>query len=247
MNILLSNDDGLYSEGIIELAKAFSKKHNVLIVAPDGNRSATSHSLSIFKNIKVTKKVIDEISGVDCFAMSGTPADCVKFAHHELSKIFPIDAVVAGINKGHNLGSDILYSGTVSVAFEGASLGYKSMAFSCTSHDHGDYKEIAKVCVELFDKLFPYTDTKHIWNVNVPPISIKDIKGVKYTPLGKQVYSDNYQKISDDEYILVGEMIDDGANSIDCDIKWSVNGYITVTPLICDKTDIKTLETVKNL
>lgn len=244
MNILISNDDGYKSEGIIALANELSKKHNVLVVAPDGNRSATSHSLSIFKNLKVIKLTDTKLP---TFVVSGTPADCVKFAHHELMKEFPVDLVVAGINKGHNLGTDILYSGTVSIAFEGAALGYKAMAFSCTSHDEGDYNELAKISAQLIEKLYPYCNEKFIFNVNIPALSDNQIKGVKYTPLGKQVYSDNYKKISENEYILVGEMLDTEDNVDDCDVEWSHKGYITITPLLYDKTDYNTIEKVKKL
>lgn len=243
MNILLGNDDGAESEGIKKLAEVLSKKHNVMIVAPDGNRSAASHSLSIFKNLKIIKTD----SEITTYTVSGTPADCIKFAHHELSKEFPIDLVVSGINKGHNLGTDVLYSGTVSAAFEGAALGYKSMAFSCTSHTEGDYDFLAEVAAELIEKLYDFCDKKYIWNVNIPPLKPGEIKGVKYTPLGRAVYSDNYKKISDNEYILVGEMQASDLNPEDCDVEWSRKGYITVTPLIYDKTDYFTLEKVKNL
>lgn len=243
MNILLGNDDGFDSVGIKALAEKLNEKHNVLIAAPDGNRSATSHSLSIFKNLTVNKKDSD----IPTYVLSGTPADCIKFAHHELLADFPIDLVISGINKGHNLGTDVLYSGTVSAAFEGAALGYKSMAFSCTSHDGGDYKVLAEIASELVDKLYPLSKPEFIWNINMPPLGKSEIKGVKYTPLGKSVYSDNYKKISENEYVLVGEMLDFELNPEDCDVEWSRKGYITVTPLLYDKTDYSVLKTVKNL
>ena len=233
MNILLCNDDGYESDGITEFAKALSKKHNVILIAPETNRSAVSHSLSIFKNISVR-----EIAGgcVKTYAVSGTPADCVKFAHHRLMCDFSVDLVVAGINKGHNLGTDILYSGTVSAAFEGAALGYKAMAFSYVEHDGGDMKACAEIAVGILEKLYPVASAEYIWNVNIPPLNGGTVKGVKMTPLGKQIYSDNFQKVSEKEYILVGEMLVHDENGENCDVELSRKGYVTVTPLLYDKT-----------
>ena len=203
------------------------------MVAPETNRSAVSHSLSIFKNISVR-----EIAGgcVKTYAVSGTPADCVKFAHHRLMCDFSVDLVVAGINKGHNLGTDILYSGTVSAAFEGAALGYKAMAFSYVEHDGGDMKACAAIAVGILEKLYPVASAEYIWNVNIPPLNGGTVKGVKMTPLGKQIYSDNFQKVSEKEYILVGEMLVHDENGENCDVELSRKGYVTVTPLLYDKT-----------
>ena len=130
MNILISNDDGIKSRGIIELAKRLSDKHNVLVVAPDGNRSASSHSLTITNSIKVKQNF--EFKGCTAYQISGSPADCVKVAKL-MFKDFNADIVVAGINKGHNIGSDILYSGTVAIACEASFFGNIAFAFSAYS------------------------------------------------------------------------------------------------------------------
>ncbi len=244
MNILLCNDDGYLSDGIREFAGALSENHNVVLIAPENNRSAVSHSLTIFKDI-----VVKKIGGTkyEIYSVSGTPADCVKFAHHNLFRDFPIDLVVAGINKGHNLGTDILYSGTVSAAFEGAALGYKAMAFSYVGHSGGDMKKCAKIACELLEKLYPVTQCEYIWNINIPVLENGGVKGVKMAPLGKQIYSDNFKKVNEDTFVLVGEMLVHEENDENCDVELSRKGYVTVTPLLYDKTAYSVLKRFENM
>ena len=127
MKILISNDDGINSKGLIAIAEKLSKNNEVLVVAPDGNRSAISHSLTIGRPIKINKVYISD--NFTSYAISGTPADCVKMANI-LMPDFKADIVVAGINKGHNIGSDILYSGTVAIACEASFFNNISFALS---------------------------------------------------------------------------------------------------------------------
>ena len=131
MNVLVVNDDGILSEGIKALADFLSEEHNVIVVAPDGNRSAFSHSLSIYKD--TIFKEIDFSDKYRTFITSGTPADCVKFAVHKFSDI-KFDLICSGINKGHNLGSDTVYSGTISACLEGNFFKIKGIALSNYLH-----------------------------------------------------------------------------------------------------------------
>ena len=154
MRILVANDDGIESEGIKTLAKVLSKRHKVTIVAPDGNRSAFSHSLTISKNLIFKEvKVSDDF---DAYTVSGTPADCVKFALHYFTDE-KFDMVCSGINMGNNLGSDIMYSGTVAAAVEANFLGLKSIAFSNTGRKDFDFSANAAVIEKISDVvLFEY-------------------------------------------------------------------------------------------
>ena len=128
MRILVTNDDGIQSEGVKTLAELLSKKgHKVTVVAPDGNRSAFSHSLSIYKTLTFLRQNISE--NFEAYSLSGTPADCVKFAVHYFENK-PFDFVCSGINGGNNLGSDTCYSGTVAAGLEANFFGIKSIAFS---------------------------------------------------------------------------------------------------------------------
>jgi 5'-nucleotidase len=156
MKILVVNDDGIMSEGIKALADFLSISHDVTVVAPDGNRSAFSHSLSIYKDIVVKEiKITDKYR---TFSMSGTPADCVKFAMHHFEEKF--DLVCSGINKGHNLGSDTVYSGTISACLEGNFFGVKGIAFSNYAHKDCDFNANIKTLSNIFDNLISICFTR---------------------------------------------------------------------------------------
>jgi 5'-nucleotidase len=244
MNIFISNDDGIESNGLKELAERLAKKHNVLVVAPDGNRSALSHSLSIRDTLKL--KEYYGIQGCKAYSLSGTPADCVKFSKLHFAD-FKSSVVVAGINKGHNIGSDILYSGTVGIACEGAFFGDISFAFSVHSLGESDFNYYAKYAEKIFDSLIPLSKPGDIWNINFPPAELGEIKGIKVTPLGKQLYTDKYVLVGNNEYRLTGEIIEHDDNDKDCDIEWSKKGYVTITPILFNKTDYTRILEVKNL
>ncbi len=243
MNILISNDDGINSEGLKALVDKFALKHNVLVVAPDGNRTASSHSLSIGKKIKL--KNVDKLKNCLAYSLSGTPADCVKFAKLHFNYFNP-DVVLAGINSAHNLGSDILYSGTVSLACEAAFFGNVAFAFSAFSFDICDLPSFADYALQIVEKLLPLSSSGEVWNVNFPNINFDLIKGVKITPLGKQLYTDRYVNVGKDEYKLVGELIDHNQNEPDCDIEWIKKGYVTITPILLNKTDNNKIEKIKD-
>ncbi len=244
MKILICNDDGIESKGLKALAEKFSVDNEVLVIAPDGNRTASSHALSIGKKLKLNK--IDNYKNCLAYSLSGTPADCVKFARLYFKDFIP-DLVLSGINKGHNLGSDVMYSGTVSIASEAAFFGNISFAFSAYSLGDSNFDKYADYAVEIVKKLFYCSKPGDIWNVNFPNDVNLEIKGVKITSLGKQIYTDRYEKVSDEEYILVGELVDHDKNHDDCDIEWIKKGFITVTPLLLDKTNYKKIDEVKNL
>lgn len=243
MRFLISNDDGIESNGIKAIAEKLSLDNEVMVVAPDGNRSASSHSISISKSVKL--KEYFGIKNCKSYALSGTPVDCIKFAKLHFKNFNP-DVVIAGINKGHNLGTDILYSGTVSIACESAFFGNVAFAFSAFSLGESDFSLYADYAVKIIEKLLPLSIPGDIWNVNFPDVD-KDIKGVRITKLGKQLYTDEYKKVSADEYVLVGELIEHDENDCYCDIELIKQGYITVTPISFDRTDFDKINKVKNL
>ncbi len=236
MNIVLSNDDGINSNGLICLAKRLSIKNNLLIIAPDSNRSASAHSMTVEKPINIRK--LNLIKGVDSYAISGTPVDCVKMSKL-LFPDFKADIVIAGINKGHNLGSDILYSGTLAIACEAAFFNNISFAFSSFNLGESDFELFSIYAEKLIDMLYPISKQGDIWNINFP--NTTNLKGIKFTQLGKQIYSDRYELIENDTYKLVGELLSHDQNSCDCDVEWIKKGYITVTPIVFNKTDFNRL------
>ncbi len=242
MKILICNDDGIESKGLYALVEKLSTKNDVLVVAPDKNCSAVSHSLTIREPIFANK--VNYLNGVTAYSICGTPVDCVKFAKLVLKDFVP-DLVVAGINKGHNLGSDILYSGTVSIAYEAAFFGHKAFAFSAFSHNDGDFTLYAEYAQKIIDVLYPITKPKDIWNVNFPDFSQK-INGVKFAVLGSQVYTDFYVQ-NENGYSLVGKEGDKFDNAKNSDVQLISKGYVTVTPLIYDKTNFSKLNQLKNI
>ena len=241
MKILISNDDGIESLGIIALAKELSTTNDVLIVAPDGNRSSCGHSISPFKKIKLNK--IDKYS-FKAYSLSGTPVDCIKFAKLQLTDFNP-DIIVSGINKGHNIGTDTNYSGTLAIACEGAFFGSISFAFSAFDLGESDFDLLSKYAVKIINDLLKISVAGDVWNINFPP-KYKEIKGIKFTPLGTQMYSDRYEKVGEDEYMLVGELIDCD-NEENCDVEWQKKGYITITPISYDRTDKNKLKSIENV
>lgn len=243
MNIIICNDDGVNCKGLIALAERLSKKHNVLVVAPDGNRSASSHSITISGSIKLNK--VKEEHNLKIYSISGTPVDCLKFAKLFFSD-FNADIVLSGINKGHNIGTDVLYSGTLSIAIDASFFGNIAFAFSAYSLSESDFDSIAIHCENLINYLLPQSKKGDIWNINFPDINPSDFKGCKITPLGKHLYSDRYEKIGNNEYKLVGEIIDHNENVEDCDVEWIKKGYITITPILLNKTNYKKIESIKN-
>jgi 5'-nucleotidase len=178
VKILVSNDDGVYAEGIKALADAMRELGEVVVVAPDRNRSGASNSLTLDRPLRV-KRIGDEI-----YSVEGTPTDCVHLAMTGLLDTLP-DIVVSGINAGGNLGDDILYSGTVAAATEGRYLGLPALAFSLASDAQTHYATAAKVAQRLVTGLRPNTlPARSILNINVPDIPFEELGGFEVTRLG---------------------------------------------------------------
>ncbi len=240
--ILVSNDDGIYSDGILTLAKALKQIARVVVVAPDRERSAVSHSLTLQRPLRI------ERVRPGYYAVDGTPTDCVNLAINKFLKEKP-SLVVSGINKGGNLGDDITYSGTVSAAIEGTLLGVPSFAVSLVSRDDFKFKVAAKVAVALAKEILTKGLPKDtLLNVNVPNVDEKDIKGVKLTKQGKRIYSDAVIEKVDPRgkkyYWIAGEEI--GYERIrGSDILAVKNNYISITPLHLDLTNYKSLRELK--
>lgn len=234
--ILVSNDDGIYSNGIKALAEVASEFGEVVIVAPDRQQSAVGHAITIETPLRAQKiKIADRFEG---FAINGTPADCVKLAHDQLLEVKP-DLVLSGINHGSNAGINILYSGTVSAATEGTVLGYPSIAVSCTDYDNeadlSACKEAARKVIELVLKNgLPKGVTM---NVNAPS---GPYNGIKWARMADSRYVEEYEGRKDPfnrpYYWLTGkfELLDDGS---DADIHILNEGFAAVTPIQYDLTD----------
>ena len=249
MNILITNDDGIYADGIIELAKAISKIANVYVVAPESQKSATGHAITIHNPIMVHK--IDMGENIKSYAISGTPADCVKVGIEGLFKDINIDLVLSGINNGSNLGTDVIYSGTVSAALEGFILNKPSIAISYDEVNvkREIYKDASKYVVNLIENIKDKLDLLNdcILNVNIPNTKIK---GSKITKLGQRNYDNAMvEKINPfgQKYYWIGGKLMELDQDEDSDIACVKDGYISSTPINIEMTNLRKFELLKDI
>ncbi len=243
MNILICNDDGIFSEGIKHLATILKYSHAITVYAPMGNRSGFSRSMSFHKEVEV--KRVDAIDGVECYSVSGTPSDCVKFAvtMHETK----FDLVISGINSGPNLGSDIFYSGTVNACFEASAEGIPSIAFSNVALNNFKFDETSKIIDKIFNNLVSIANKDYVLNVNIPNVNLSEIKGVVLCSVGERKYTDGYIKTAENVYKLIGEPIPPTEDDTGTDVYYSNKNYVTVTPLNHKITDFKALKLLEDI
>ena len=245
-NILVTNDDGIFAPGIYALWEAMQEIGNTTVVAPDTEKSAVGHAITITDPIRVEQ--IQRKNGFEGFAVKGTPADCVKIAGRSLMKT-PPDIVISGINSGANVGSNIIYSGTVSAATEGTIIGIPSIAISLNSIKGGDMTASQKVAKTVVKKVLKNgLPTGVLLNVNVPNVEEEVIKGYRITKQGKLVFKDRFEKREDPRgkfyYWMKGEIIND-TNS-DTDGFAIQNDYISITPIHYQLTKDSFLNTLKS-
>jgi 5'-nucleotidase len=240
--ILITNDDGIYSEGVRLLARRLGELAEVVVVAPDREQSATGHSLTLTRPLRMQK--LEE----GWFAVDGTPTDCVNLAVLWLLKERPPDLIVSGINFGLNVGDDVTYSGTVSATFEGSLLGVPSIAFSQEIAEGFSFERAAALSGRFVESLLSEADLPRdlILNVNFPA---NGARGVRFTRLGKRVYRQSVTENVDPRgrkyYWIAGtpEWQEDRGT----DHEAVQSGWISVTPLHLDLTDYRGLEAYSGL
>jgi len=246
MRILLSNDDGIYSPGLKALMKAVDDLGEVWVVAPDIEQSGVSHAFSLTGPLRVEQAKLDGCER--CYAVRGTPVDTVKLALREILPELP-DTVISGINRGENSGVNILYSGTVSGAMEGAILGIPSIAVSVASYLNPVYDLAAeftrKICPLVMDARLPIGT---LVNINVPGVEADEIKGVKITHQAESHYEEEIEKRLDprlQEYYWIGGYNVLNHNGAGSDMEAVREGYISVTPIRVDQTDREFMQVMK--
>ncbi len=248
LKILLTNDDGIYANGLYCLYNELKKDHEIHIVAPYSEMSAVGHAITLNSPLRIQEIYRDgKFYG---YAVTGTPADCVKIAVQELMKDDPPDIVLSGINLGANVGIDVLYSGTVSAATEGAYLGIKSAAISLATRKDPDFSFASRFSRQIIRFLLENNlDRGVALNVNVPAVPEEMIKGVVFTRQAITKYREYFEKRIDPRgnvyYWLAGEIILEENGRMDTDIIALQNNMITITPISCDMTSNKTLERLK--
>ncbi|GAB4184900.1 MAG: 5'/3'-nucleotidase SurE [Calditrichia bacterium] len=245
--ILITNDDGIYAEGIYHLREAMKKVGDVVVVAPDSEKSAVGHAITISDPLRVIE--VERNGEFFGYGVNGTPADCVKLAVKAILNKKP-DLVVSGINRGPNTGINAIYSGTVSAATEACFMGIPSFAISMTSYEKVDLsfsKKIAEKFARLvLDNGLPPQTTL---NINIPPGDESTIKGILITRQGQGVFEEMFDKRIDPNnrvyYWLTGKkIILESENDVD-DIAVR-NDFVAVTPLQFDLTNYDFLKKMKN-
>ncbi len=241
--ILLSNDDGIRSEGLRALYEALSEFAQVVVVAPDRERSAVGRALTLHRPLRCEK------IGENWYAVDGTPTSCVYIGIHAIMKGKKPDMVIGGINRGPNLGEDITYSGTVSVAMEGALLGLPSVAFSLATFKDFKWKDAAEWASRIAKKVYEKGLPKGCClNVNIPNLPYSEVKGVKITRQGKKNYTEKVEERRDPwgrVYYWIGGEEPNWIPEPGTDY-WAVkNGFISITPVHLDLTDYKAMEKLK--
>lgn len=232
MKILLSNDDGVNALGMNTLAQVLSEIADVVIVAPDRNRSGASNSLTLETPLRVNQV------RPNVYSVQGTPTDCVHFALNELMKGDMPDLVVSGINHGANLGDDVLYSGTVAAAMEGHFLGVQSIAISLVGHTHFDTAaHIAKEVVLQHVKC--PIPAQYLININVPDLPLEQLAGTQVTRLGARHHAEDMIKQLDprgQEVYWLGPPGKEADAGEETDFYAIEKGEVSITPLKVDLT-----------
>lgn len=241
--ILVTNDDGVHAPGIMALSKAMAALGETYIVAPDRERSAAGHSLTLDRPIKA-EEIREHV-----FSVNGTPTDCVTIGINKLLPRKP-DLVVSGINKGANVGDDITYSGTVSAAIEGTIFGIPSIAFSLLSDIQYHYETSAllsaKIAAYVLEHSLPF-DT--LLNVNVPNVKRHEIKGIKITRQGKRIYENSIQETFNpwgEKHYWIGGGRTFWEHGDEADMEAVQQNYVSITPIHLDLTNHSALKFLRD-
>jgi len=245
MQILLTNDDGIFAPGLAALYKELVEIADVTVVAPATSRSGGSHSITLKRPFACNK--IDINGRFTGFSVEGSPADCVKLACMQLCKD-PLNLVVAGLNNGSNVGINAYYSGTVAAAMEAAFLKIPAVAMSLASEEHLDFEAAAKYCTEILKKLMPIAPGD-VLNINVPLLSKGKPKGIRVVPQSTEGFNEYYVRQQNEQgqtvFQLAGGTHRHEENPTDTTSL--ADGFITITALATGMTDHEKTNELKNL
>ena len=235
MRILITNDDSISASQLLPLIRWCKKIGEVTTVVPAVEQSGKSHGIQLLQPFKAEKRMID---GEEIWAVDSTPADCVRFAVMGLKR--PFDLVISGINRGCNMGLDVMYSGTVAAIFEAAALGIPAVAFSAP---YQGYEE----AVHELDRVWEYFTEHRLWNqhslynVNIPA----NPKGIRITRQGGPYYTDDFDPREDDLYMPIGRCVHENTGDLTLDTDCVVSGYVSITPMTINRTDLTVYEQLK--
>ena len=237
MKILITNDDGIFAPGIVPLVEWAKKHGEVTVVAPKIEQSGKSHAIEFVKPFEI--KRVELWDGVEAYSCDSTPADCVRFGIMGLKRSY--DLVLSGINRGVNLGVDMIYSGTVAAVFEASYWKHKALAISTYPDNRDGAAENLDLIYNYIkeNNLFDYND---IYNVNIP----KSPRGILITRQGSPYFDDGFKHLGDDMYLQTGAMIpDEHPNDLTRDTVALVNEYVSITPLTLSRINESAFNTLK--
>jgi 5'-nucleotidase len=244
MRILLSNDDGITAPGLAALRQELASLGTVHVVAPNSPQSAAAHGITVHGPVSVHKvHVQDEFFG---YSVEGRPADCVKLAIRELLPERP-DLVVSGINDGANVAINVLYSGTVAAAAEGALLGFPAIAVSMKQGEERDFHRAARLVLPIIRKLLDIgLAPGELININVPDLTPGEPLGIRVVPMATRVMEDRFARHTApdgrDYYWLIGDTFAGVKTNVQSDLDAIEERYISLTPLQFDMTQYAQLE-----
>ena len=247
MAILLVNDDGIYAPGLLTLAEHLRSKYEVIIVAPDREQSAVGHAITLAEPLRIYE--VKQNGSFLGYAVSGTPADCVKLAVRVILKR-PPDMLISGINQGANVGASLIYSGTVSAATEGTMLLIPSIAVSLDTHrSDADFAPAALLTTKIAEKVMKSGLPGGVFlNVNFPTLALEAIKGIKVTRQATTYFDDFFEKRIDPQgrtyYWMSGTMVEVDRGE-DSDLMALRQGYVSVTPVKYDLTAKDSVESFR--
>lgn len=238
LKILISNDDGIYAEGISLLINEAKKYGSVMVVAPKEEQSGKSHALTLRKPMEIKK--IDLYEGVESYYVDSTPADCVRYAYYGMN--YDFDILLSGVNKGYNVGDDIMYSGTTAAAFEASSMGKKAIAFSCCAESFEGFKLYIDKVFEYFS-VHKLLDEWNLYNVNFP----ENPKGIRITEVGGCNFNTYYDFIDGMYYQTGDNVTESDINKLHLDTSCVMNSFVSITPITHIRTNEKVYNKLKNI
>lgn len=244
----MTNDDGILAEGLIALYEELKGDFELSVVAPEIEMNAVGHAITLSNPLRVRR--INRNGVFFGYGVSGTPADCVKIAVHEILQERP-DIVLSGVNLGSNVGINLLYSGTVSAAMEGAFLGFRSIAISLNTKEDPDFGFAARFSRRIIGFVMENAlSVRTALNVNIPCIPEDQIKGISFTTQDLVRQRDEYEKRRDPRgnvyYWLAKETPVEESTS-DTDLRALTENRITITPITFDLTDLKEMERLNSI
>jgi len=246
--LLLTNDDGIFAKGLESLVKILGGKYPLWVVAPESEQSAVGHALTLTQPLRVRK--IYKNGSFYGYGVNGTPADCVKIALHELISP-PPRLLISGINGGPNVGINVIYSGTVSAATEGAMMGLTSLSVSIDSYQTRNFQVAARIAAGLVDRLLQSPLPPGVsLNVNVPDLPLSKIKGIRLVRQGTFRFLERFERRIDPRenvYYWQAGILPPPEEAPDTDHALLAQGYVTLTPITFDLTHYPSLTGLRSL